>query len=131
MSHEIPPWPAEERDGRAELITGTVVDALEVPSAAGILAASWWRYSEGHPDEIRRLPSLPDPRRALAVIAAGDRHFFLAEAGDCPWRGQDPATTAVTAAAGTVIRWHSLGSRIPLPAGGGRPAAEAAEAMEA
>jgi hypothetical protein len=93
-----------------------VVDALEVPSTAGILAASWWRSSEGYPDEIRRLPALPDPRRALALIAAGDRHFFLTQAGECPWRSQDPATTAAVATPrAAVIRWHSQGSRIPLP----------------
>lgn len=123
-------WPAEERDGRVELITGTVFDALEVPRAAGILAASWWRYSEGYPDEIRRLPALPDPRKAMAVIGAGDSYFFLAQAGECPWETQDPVTTAATASAGAVIRWHSKGSRIPAPPGptgighgtGGNPA---------
>jgi hypothetical protein len=110
-------WLTEERDGHVELITGTVVDALEVPSTAGILAASWWRFSEGYPDEVRKLPALPDPRQALALIAAGDRHFFLVRAGECPWRTEDPATTAAAATPrAAVIRWHSRGSRIPLPA---------------
>lgn len=109
-------WPVERRDGRVELITGTVIDALEVPCAAGILAASWWCYTEGHPDPIRGLPALPDPRHALAVIAAADRHFFVVRTGGCPWRVQDPVTTAVTAdSSATVIRWHSRGSRIPAP----------------
>jgi hypothetical protein len=115
-------WPIEEVDGLAELITGTVVDALEVPSTAGLLAASWWRFSKGYPDEIRGLPALPDPRKALALIAAGDRHFFLARAGECPWRTQDPVTTAAAATPrAAVIRWHSQGSRIPLPASGTDP----------
>jgi hypothetical protein len=111
-------WPAEEHDGHTELITGTVVDALEVPSAAGILAASWWRFSEGSPDEIRGLPGLPDPRRALALVAAGERHFFLTLAGECPWQTQDPVTTAATTPRAAIIRWHSQGSRIPLPNSG-------------
>lgn len=110
-------WPTEEHDGHAELITGMTVDALEVPSTAGLLAASWWRFSEGYPNEIRGLPALPDPRQALALIAAGDSHFFLTQAGECPWRTQDPVTTAAAATPrAAVIRWHSQGSRIPLPA---------------
>jgi hypothetical protein len=109
-------WPAEDRDGSTELVTGTVIDALEVPRAAGILAASWWRYTEGYPDVVRGLPGLPDPRHALAVIAAGDKHLFLVRAGECPWHIQDPATTAATTTSGAaVIRWHSRGSRIPVP----------------
>lgn len=112
-------WPAEERDGTVELITGTVVDALEVPSVAGVLAASWWRYTQGHPDEIRCLPRLPDPGRALVVIAAGDRHFFLARAGDCPWQAEDQVTSAVAGKPeAAVISWHSRGSRIPAPSQG-------------
>lgn len=108
-------WPVEKHDGHVELITGTVVDALEVPGAAGILAASWWRHTDGYPDEIRGLPMLPDPRQALAVIAAGDSHFFLVRAGECPWRVQDQVTTATAASGTAVIRWHSGGSRIPAP----------------
>jgi hypothetical protein len=109
-------WSAEERDGCVELVTGTVIDALEVSRAAGILAAAWWCYTEGYADVVRGLPSLPDPRQALAVIAAGDRHFFIVRSGECPWQEQDPATTAVTTASGApVVRWHSRGSRIPAP----------------
>jgi hypothetical protein len=60
---------------------------------------------------------LPDPRQALALIATGDRNFFLTRAGECPWRAQDPVTTAAAATPrAAVIRWHSRGSRIPLPA---------------
>jgi hypothetical protein len=136
MSYPALGWPTEERDGHIELITGTVVDALEVPSTAGILAASWWRFSEGYPDQIRRLPALPDPRLALALIAAGDSHFFLTQAGECPWRTQDPVTTAAAATPrAAVIRWHSQGSRIPLPASGtddtGSDATEPGEATDA
>jgi hypothetical protein len=110
-------WSVEERDGCVELVTGTVIDALEVSRAAGILAASWWCYTEGYADVVRGLPSLPDPRHALAVIAVGDRHFFIVRSGECPWQEQDPATTAVTVDSGApVIRWHSRGSRIPAPA---------------
>jgi hypothetical protein len=112
-------WPTEEHGDHVELITGTVVDALEVPGTAGILAASWWRFSKGYPDEIRKLPALPDPRQALALIAAEDRHFFLTRAGECPWQTQDPMTTAAATPRAAVIRWHSHGSRIPLPASTG------------
>lgn len=109
-------WPAEERDGRVELVTGTTIDALEVPRAAGILAASWWCYTQGYADVIRGVPSLPDPRHALAVIAAGDSHFFIVRSGECPWQEHDPATIAATVSTGVpVIRWHSRGNRIPAP----------------
>ncbi len=110
-------WTVAEHDGRLELVTGGVIDALEVPRAAGVLAVSWWLYSEGQPDKARGLPSLPDPRHAMAVIAAGDRYFFLALAGTCPWRAGDPSTTAVAGSAidAAAIRWHSQGSRIPAP----------------
>ena len=54
-------------------MTGTVIDALEVPRAAGMVAAAWWLYTRGVPDEIRGLPALPDPAVALAAIAAGPR----------------------------------------------------------
>ncbi|MGH3160038.1 MAG: hypothetical protein ACRDNF_26170 [Streptosporangiaceae bacterium] len=109
-------WQAEEHDDGVELITGTTVDALEVPKTVGILAAAWWRYSEGYPDQVRKLPSLPDPRQALALITTEDRQFFLARAGECPWRTQDPVTSAVADRPhAAVIRWHSMGSRIPAP----------------
>jgi hypothetical protein len=109
-------WQAEERGDGIELITGTTVDALEVPKMVGILAAAWWRYSDGYPDQIRKLPALPDPRQALALITTADRHFFLARAGECPWRTQDPVTSAVADRPhAAVIRWHSMGSRILAP----------------
>jgi hypothetical protein len=110
-------WSTEEHDGRTTLITGADVDALEVPRAAAIVAASWWRYSEGYPDQIRGLPALPDPRQAMVLIAAGGSGLFLARAGECPWERQDPVTTATATSTqgAVVIRWHSMGSRIPLP----------------
>lgn len=115
-------WPVTKTGGRLELITGTALDALEVPHGAGMLAARWWRHTGGFVDVVRQLPSLPDPGEALAVIASGDRWFFLAEAGSCPWRAND--RTVFTAqggpvapewAPGGVIRWHSHGARIPAP----------------
>jgi hypothetical protein len=54
----------------------------------------------------------------MAVIAAGNRYFFLAQAGACPWSSEDPATTRVSDRTGVaVIRWHSHASHIPLPPG--------------
>jgi hypothetical protein len=111
-------WPAEEHGDGIELITGVTVDALEVPKTVGMLAAAWWRYSQGYPDDVRKLPALPDPRQALAVVATADSQFFLARAGECPWRTQDPVTSAVADRPHTaMIRWHSMGSRIPVPPG--------------
>jgi DNA-binding XRE family transcriptional regulator len=80
-------WPAVARDDTVELITGETLDALELPRPAGLLAASLWLYSRGRADDARRLPALPHPARSLAVITAGDRSFFLAAAGGCPWPG--------------------------------------------
>ena len=113
-------WAAEPGDGRLELVTGDTLDALELPRPAGMLAVSLWLYSQGRPDEVRRLPALPHPARALAVISAGDRCYFLAAAGGCPWTGQEPAPAPGGGppgggVAGAVIRWHASGSRIPAP----------------
>ena len=109
-------WPAVGRDDTVELITGEVLDALELPRAAGLLAASLWLYSRGRADDARRLPALPHPARSLAVITAGDRCFVLAAAGGCPWTGQQPSPGGGPGeAAGRVIRWHAGGSRIPAP----------------
>jgi transcriptional regulator with XRE-family HTH domain len=84
-------WPAEAAGERADLLTGDVIDALEVPRHWGMLAASLWRLSQGRCDLVRCLPALPRPARALAVIAAGHRWYFLAAAGGCPWAGAEPA----------------------------------------
>jgi hypothetical protein len=123
-------WPAEAVGERADLLTGDVIDALEVPRHWGMLAASLWRLSQGRSDLVRRLPALPRPARALAVIAAGHRWYFLAAAGGCPWGGPEAAPDGALEAAleaapgaalghglpaGQVIRWHSRGGRIPAP----------------
>lgn len=118
-------WPAVGHDDLVELVTGEVLDALELPRAAGLLAAALWLYSRGRADDARRLPALPHPARSLAVITAGDRCFVLAAPGGCPWTGQEPAPGGGPAGdlVGRVIRWHTGGRRIPappsrLPAGG-------------
>lgn len=108
-------WPAVANGDVVELVTGTVLDALEVPTAAGMLAACWWRCSGGTADMIRGLPALPDPRQALAVIACGGRFFFLVAAGSCPWTGQDQSADMPGAVNAPVVGWHSSGSRIPAP----------------
>jgi hypothetical protein len=65
------------------------------------------------PDEIRRLPALPDPASALAVISAGPWWYFLAQPGACPWNRHD---TGLAGAAGpVVVRWHAEGGRVPAP----------------
>jgi hypothetical protein len=66
-----------------ELVTGDGLEALELPRAAGMFAVSLWLYSRGRPDEVRRLPALPHPAQALAVITAADRCYFLAAASGC------------------------------------------------
>jgi hypothetical protein len=103
----------EDPAGRLWLVTGTAIDALEVPRAAGLVAVAWWLYTRGVPDEIRSLPVLPDPAAALAVIAAGPRCYFLARSGACPWtaREADGSGAAGTAA----VRWHADGSRVLAP----------------
>lgn len=111
-------WAALPGGAGMELVTGDVLDVLELPRAAGMLAVSLWLYSQGRADEILRLPALPLPARSLAVIAAGDRCYFLAEPGSCPWAGHEavpgPCATG-DGAAGAVIRWQAAGGRIPAP----------------
>jgi DNA-binding XRE family transcriptional regulator len=106
-------WAVRSDDECLELVTGDNLDALELPRAAGMLAVSLWLYSQGRPDEVRRLPGLPRPSQALAVITAGDRCYFLAAAGGCPWSGQESADW--DGAAGPAIRWHAGGARVPAP----------------
>ncbi|HEX5293018.1 MAG TPA: helix-turn-helix domain-containing protein [Streptosporangiaceae bacterium] len=84
-------WPVSRRDGRLELATGEVVDALELPLAPGLLAATLWLHSRGRADEAAGLPPLPDPAQSLAVITAGKRCFFLVASGCCPWASGAPA----------------------------------------
>lgn len=109
-------WPVEEQEDGPELVTGHVVDALEVSRAAGIMAARWWQYTGGVADEVRGLPALPPLEEALAVIEAGPVLFFLVAAGHCPWApayGTGPGPAGETE--GPLIRWHAAGSRIPAP----------------
>jgi transcriptional regulator with XRE-family HTH domain len=113
-------WPIVSADGRLKLVTGSVVDALEVSRPAGMLAAHWWLGTGGAADPIRGLPALPPPESALAVISADARLFILAASGACPWAAEDnlpalPTTSGSTA----LIRWHAEGSRIPAPPGPG------------
>jgi transcriptional regulator with XRE-family HTH domain len=110
-------WPAEEDpDGRLWLVTGTFIDALEVPRQAGVVAMSWWLYTRGVPDEIRGLPALPDPAVALAVISAGSRCYFLTRSGANPWTGREAEAAEPGGSAGpAVVRWHADGGRVPAP----------------
>jgi len=112
-------WPAEAAGERADLLTGDVIDALEVPRHWGVLAASLWRLSQGRCDLVRGLPALPRPARALAVIAAGHRWYFLAAAGGCPWADPEAAPgdglPGDGLPSGQAIRWHARGGRIPAP----------------
>ena len=110
-------WPVEEEaGGRLRLVTGTVIDVLEVPRQAGMVAMGWWLYTRGLPDEIRGLPALPDPAGALAVISAGSVCYFLTRSGTCPWTRRDvgPARTA-SSASPVVVRWHAEEGHVPAP----------------
>lgn len=114
-------WPVLTDAGTVVLVTGTVLDALEVPRAAGILAASWWHATAGTADQIRGLPALPDPRHALAMIACTDRSYFLTAAGAFPWPRLPPQSPPRSAGPGSTDRpaviWHSCGDQIPAPPG--------------
>jgi hypothetical protein len=109
-------WSVTTNSGIAELTTGTVVEALQVPRTAGILAACWWLGTGGSADQVRGLPALPDPRRALAVISCAGRCYFRTAAESFPWAGHEDGQVALAADA-RVIGWHSGGSRIPAPPG--------------
>jgi len=116
-------WTVATDAGTAALVTGTTLDGLEVPRAAGILAASWWQATAGTADQVRGLPALPDPRQALAMIACADRCYFLVAAGAFPWPCL-PVSRAPGAAGRPGVIWHSCGSKIPAPPGtgpGGEP----------
>jgi transcriptional regulator with XRE-family HTH domain len=113
-------WPMVTDAETAALVTGAALDALEVPRAAGILAASWWRATAGAADQVRGLPGLPDPRQALAVIASADRWYFLASAGAFPWPRLPPGSEVPGPSEAPVVIWHSCGSQIPAPPGTGR-----------
>lgn len=106
-------WQVTDTPSGLRLVTGDLVDALEVPRIAGVLAVAWWRGTAGAADQVRGLPELPPPAEALAAIRAGSRCFFLAQAGEYPWAHDDTAHTAPQN--DSVITWHSQGSGIPLP----------------
>jgi transcriptional regulator with XRE-family HTH domain len=110
-------WPVEEGTGpRLWLVTGTAIDALEVPRAAGMVAMNWWLYTRGLPDDIRGLPALPDPAGALAVITAGALCYFLTRSGASPWTSRDNGPAGPAESAGpVVVRWHADGGRVPAP----------------
>jgi Helix-turn-helix domain len=109
-------WPVAAEGHVAELETGTVLDALEVPRPAGILAACWWQSTGGGADPIRGLPALPHPRRSLAAIACEDQFFFLTAGGSYPWADRPIVADATDPADGPIVRWHS-GTSIPAPPG--------------
>lgn len=110
-------WPVEEdTGGRLWLVTGTVIDALEVPRPAGMVAMGWWLYTRGVPDEIRGLPALPDPATALALISTGSVCYFLTRSGACPWTRRDIGPdSAAGSASPVVVRWHADEGRVPAP----------------
>jgi DNA-binding XRE family transcriptional regulator len=109
-------WRVHDGDGQVDLVCGNGIEALEVPRPAGVVAVHWWLHTGGAPDEIRRLPALPGPQDALAVIAAGDRYLFLVQSGACPWAGPDLAVAPPAGGPpGVAVRWHADGSRIPAP----------------
>lgn len=110
-------WPVEEdTTGRLQLLTGTVIDVLEVPRQAGLVAMGWWLYTRGVPDEIRGLPALPDPADALAVIIAGAVCYFLTRSGACPWTRRDIGSASdVRSASPVVVRWHADEGSVPVP----------------
>jgi transcriptional regulator with XRE-family HTH domain len=111
-------WAVQPGESGLELATGEAADALELPRAAGMLAMSLWLYSRGQPDQVRQLPALPHPARALVVITAGDRCYFLAASGGSPWTGTELPPVPGGGGddvAGAVICWHARGGQIPVP----------------
>lgn len=118
-------WPVSSHDGRPMLECGSHADALQVPRAAGILAAAWWRGTGGAADPARGLPALPSPTAALAVIDTGNSWYFLTAPGSYPFPALPPRP-AIPGDGTSLIRWHGPGSRITLPPAcdtQGRPAA--------
>lgn len=110
-------WPVVQGPGQELwLVTGTAIDALEVPRQAGMVAMGWWLYTRGVPDEIRGLPVLPDPAVALAMITAGSSCYFLTQPGLCPWTRRDIATARLSGPdRPPLVRWHADGGRVPAP----------------
>lgn len=111
-------WPvAMTAEGLLALGTGLVADALEVPGPVGALAARWWLETGGREDVVRGLPGLPRPGTHLAAISAGGRWYFLARAGQAPWRVPGGSSYGASQAAQAVV-WHGSGSRVPAPPAG-------------
>jgi hypothetical protein len=118
-------WPvAEHPGGRIELVTGAVIDALEVSRAAGVIAAYSWLESGGREDLVRCLPALPSPTPCLAAIDAGDRWYILTRSGASPWTADMPRpderahaapATGQSATAIEGVIWHAGNSSVPLP----------------
>ena len=73
-------WPVVSDRARPELVTGTVIDALQIPRAAGQLAISWWLDTGGLANPVRHLPAMPRPDQALAVDL-GRRELLLSGPG--------------------------------------------------
>jgi hypothetical protein len=118
-------WPVTERpDGGIALVTGAVIDALEVSRAAGVIAAYSWVESGGREDMACGLPVLPSPTACLAAIDAGDRWYILTRSGASPWAApvprQDERAVAVPVMAqprpgAEGVLWHAGHSSVPLP----------------
>lgn len=109
-------WPvAVSPRGGLALETGTVADALEVPSGAGRIAARWWAETGGESDLVRGLPSLPPLVTHMAVIASADRWYWLVEPGACPWPDLTPRPHGGDGSPG--VTWHADGGSVPIPPG--------------
>jgi transcriptional regulator with XRE-family HTH domain len=118
-------WPVAERPGGGiALVTGTVIDALEVSRAAGVIAAHSWLEGGGREDTIRGLPVLPSPTACLAAIDAGDRWYILTRSGASPWTASVPRQDSLSMAAPATaqprpcvggVLWHASNSSVPLP----------------
>lgn len=109
-------WPVAPSPAPPELVTGTMIDALQIPRPAGQLAIGWWLDTGGTADPVRCLPAMPRPDQALAAISAAGSIYFLVQGGAFPWPAAGPPQDAA-GAVGPVISWHSHGNRIPLPSG--------------
>jgi hypothetical protein len=109
-------WPVTERPGGIALVTGTVIDALEVCRAAGVIAVHSWLEGGGREDIVRGLPALPSPTACLAAIDAGDRWYILTRSGASPWTAPVPRRDdrGRTSFHGGVC-WHAGTSSVPLP----------------
>jgi Helix-turn-helix domain len=114
-------WPVTERPGGGiALVTGTVIDALEVCRAAGVIAVHSWLEGGGREDVVRGLPALPSPTACLAAIDAGDRWYVLTRSGASPWtasvpREDDRGGTALPHPAVGGVVWHAGNGGVPLP----------------